>query len=187
MGMLAGTPPALGSALRPVIDNPISGERIVIRTSGEESNGALLAFDLYLPSGGKVPSGHTHPGQTERFTVLEGRLRFRLGLRVVRASAGQALTVPAGTPHWFRNDGPEEAHVLVEVRPALRMQQLFERSGDLGRRGNLLGTHLPRPGDLAVFLREFEREVAVPFLPRRLVHWLLAPIVWLAHGEPHRP
>ncbi|MBO0706281.1 MAG: hypothetical protein J2P39_13235, partial [Candidatus Dormibacteraeota bacterium] len=54
-----------------VIENPVSGERIVIRRSGAETGGALLAFDLFLPPGAHVPAGHVHPEQEERFTVLE--------------------------------------------------------------------------------------------------------------------
>lgn len=163
------------SAVPRVITNPMSGERIVVRQTGDETHGELLAFDLYLPAGAKVPSGHTHPAQTERFTVVSGELRFRLGRRVVRAGAGQSVSVPPGTPHWFRNDGREEAHVLVEVRPALRMQELFWESGRLEEL-HVLGLHLPAPRALARFLREFEAEVAVPLLPR----WLVRPALALA-------
>ncbi len=166
------------TAVPRVIINPMSGERIVVRQSGDETRGELLAFDLYLPPGAKVPSGHTHPSQTERFTVISGRLRFRLGRRVVRAVAGQSVSVPPGTPHWFRNDGAEETHALVEVRPALRMQELFWESGQLGEL-HLGGLRLPAPRALARFLREFEREVAVPLLPC----WLARPLIGLA-GRP---
>src|SRR5689334_15211043 len=64
---------------RRVIVNPISGERIIIRVSGAETGGELLVFDLYLPPGGHVPAGHTHPSQEERFTLIEGLMRFRVG------------------------------------------------------------------------------------------------------------
>lgn len=163
------------TALPRVITNPMSGERIVVRQSGEETGGELLAFDLYLPPGARVPSGHTHPSQTERFTVISGQLRFRLGRRVVWAVAGESVGVPPGTPHWFRNDGPAETHAVVEVRPALRMQELFFESGRLAEL-HLLGLRLPAPRALARFLREFDREVAVPLLPR----WLVRPLLALA-------
>jgi len=167
------------TAVPRVITNPLSGERIVVRQSGDETRGELLAFDLYLPAGARVPSGHTHPTQTERFAVISGQLRFRLGRRVVRAVAGESVSVPPGTPHWFRNDGPGETHALVEVRPALRMQELFWESGHLGE-VRLFGLHLPAPRALARFLREFDHEVAVPFLPR----WLVRPLLLLLVGLP---
>src|SRR4051812_21941754 len=66
-----------------VIHNPVSGETIVIRQSTAQTGGRLLAWDLRLAPGGRVPSGHTHPGQEERFTIREGRLRFRIAGRTV--------------------------------------------------------------------------------------------------------
>ena len=59
-----------------VIDNARSGERIVIRQSGSETDGQLLAFDLFLQPGAHVPAAHSHPRQEERFTVLRGPRPF---------------------------------------------------------------------------------------------------------------
>ena len=163
-----------------VIENPVSGERIVIRRSGAETGGALLAFDLFLTPGSHVPARHVHPEQEERFTVLEGRMRFRVGRRRLLASAGETVAVPRGTAHWFGNDGRDPAHALVEVRPALRMQELFETSEAMGAAGHLPGTRLPHPFQLAAFLLEFQREIAVPGVPRGLLRALLAPLARLA-------
>src|SRR5205085_11403110 len=84
-----------------VIDNPISGERMVIRESGAQTGGRLLSFDLFLPPGGHVPARHVHPIQVEQFTVVAGRMRFRLGRRTILAHPGDTVLVPAGTAHWF--------------------------------------------------------------------------------------
>ena len=162
-----------------VIENPVSGERIVIRRSGAETGGALLAFDLFLPPGAHVPARHVHPEQEERFTVLEGRMRFRLGRRGIAAAAGDTVAVPRGIAHWFGNDGPDVAHALVEVRPALRMQEVFETSEAMGAAGHLPGTRLPHPLQLAAFLLEFQRELAVPGVPRGLLRAVLAPLARL--------
>lgn len=97
-----------------VLENPVSGERIVIRQSGSETGGRLLEFDLFLPPGGHVPAQHAHPAQEERFTVLDGRMRFRLAGRTIVASAGESVVVPPGAPHRFGNAG----------------QGIFERSSD---------------------------------------------------------
>src|SRR5262245_3559449 len=78
-----------------VIVNPISGERIVIRQSGAETGGELLSFDLYLPPGGHVPASHVHPNQEERFTVIEGLMRFRLGRQTIVARPGESVRIPA--------------------------------------------------------------------------------------------
>jgi quercetin dioxygenase-like cupin family protein len=181
----AGEPTRAAAGRRPpvdgrVIDNQISGERIVIRESGEHNGGRLLAFDLFLPPGGHVPARHVHPVQEERFTVVAGRMRFRLGRRSILASPGETVLVPAGAAHWFGNAGPEVSHARVEVRPALRTEDLFDATEAMGRRGHLPGTRLPRPSDLALVLLEFQRELAVPNAPPFLVRALLAPLAWLA-------
>jgi quercetin dioxygenase-like cupin family protein len=169
-----------------VIDNPISGERIVIRTSAKESGGRLLCFDLFLPPGGHVPARHVHPEQVERFTVVSGQLRFHVGRRVIVASPGETVAVPAGTPHWFGNNGTQVAQARVTVEPALRMEELLEATEQMSHAGHLLGTRLPRPWDLARVLLEFQRELAVPNIPANLVRAFLTPVAWL-EGRPKRP
>jgi quercetin dioxygenase-like cupin family protein len=169
-----------------VIVNPMSGERIVVRQSGTETNGELFAFDLYLPPGGHVPAGHVHPIQREQFTVVAGLMRFRLGRRTILAHPGETVAVPPGTAHWFGNAGAEIAHARVEVRPALRMEELFETTEAMGRAGHFLGTRLPRLSDLARVILDYQREVAVPNVPAFLVNAVLAPLAWLGrHRARH--
>jgi quercetin dioxygenase-like cupin family protein len=170
-----------------VIVNPISGERIVVRTSGAQTGGRLLVFDLFLPPGGHVPARHVHPIQAEQFTVVAGQLRFKLGRRTIRAGPGETVVIPSGTPHWFGNAGAEVAQARVEVRPALRTEELLEASGALAVDGRDFGARRPRLGDLARLLLEFQSEVAVPDLPRGLVRAVLVPLARLGrHQLPAR-
>jgi quercetin dioxygenase-like cupin family protein len=163
-----------------VIENPASGERIRIRISAAESGGELLAWELWLAPGGRVPSGHVHPGQEERFTVVQGRLRFRVGRRSRVVGPGQSVTVPAGTPHHFANAGPTEAFVLVETRPAMQMQELLQVAGEIARDQHGRPRRLPRPVDLLLFMDEFRSEVQAPFLPGRLVRLVVRAVAQLA-------
>src|SRR5919202_5114746 len=117
---LASDPVMASPPIERLIENPGTGERIRLLTRAEETGGRLLAFELHLEPGGRVPAPHRHPGQEERFQVLEGRLRFRVGLRARVLGPGDAITVPVGAPHGFSNPGPTPALVRVEVRPALR-------------------------------------------------------------------
>lgn len=162
-----------------VIENPISGERIVIRESGKNNGGELMSFDLFLPPGAHVPAGHVHPVQEERFTIVAGRMRFRLGRRTVLARPGETVRVPAGSDHWFGNDGEETSHARVEVRPALRMEELLEATAALGHAGHIPGTRLPLPSRLAVVLLDFHRELAIPHVSPLLTRIALAPLAWL--------
>lgn len=158
-----------------VIHNPVSGETIVIRRSAAQTGGQLLAWDLRLAPGGRVPSGHTHPEQEERFTVRQGRLRFRIAGRVVVAGPGQSVVVPPGTAHHFSNPGSTEALVYVETRPALQMEQLLRTAARLARERRAL----PRPVDLVLFMRDFSAEVQAPYLPGRLVRAVVGTVAGL--------
>jgi quercetin dioxygenase-like cupin family protein len=151
-----------------VIDNPRSGERIVISQSGAETGGELLAFDVFLQPGAHVPASHSHPHQEERFTVVAGRVRFRLGRSTFVVENGGSVSVAPGTAHWFGNCGAGIAHVHVEVRPALRMQELLATSSRCSRLINL-----------ALIPLEFQQELGVPHVPAPLVTALLKPLAWL--------
>jgi mannose-6-phosphate isomerase-like protein (cupin superfamily) len=166
------------------IENPASGERITFRETAADTNGELVAIDLRLPAGRRVPGGlHVHPLQEERFEVVEGTMRFRMGRERVVAGPGEVVVVPAGVPHDFANAGDGEALVRVDVRPALQMERLFETAVALAEQGRTMWGGIPRPLDLALFVREFEQEVQAAFPPRWLQRIALAPLAWLATGR----
>ncbi|MBO0708061.1 MAG: cupin domain-containing protein [Candidatus Dormibacteraeota bacterium] len=163
-----------------IIVNPLSREKMVIQQTAASTNGRLLAFELILPPGGHVPASHVHPVIEERFQVLGGRMRFRRGLRHVTATSGQTVVVPPGTVHRFANGGDEEARVLVEARPALRMETLLEVTAELAREGRTLANGTPRPLEMALFLKEFEQEVRVPWVPAPVVGMFTASLTRMA-------
>jgi mannose-6-phosphate isomerase-like protein (cupin superfamily) len=161
--------------------NPVSGERITFRTTSAESNGELVAIDLELPPGGRVPGPlHLHPRQEERFEVVSGTMRFRIRRERVLAGAGDSVVVPPRVPHDFANYGDQAALVRVEIRPALKMEQLFETAVALAEQDRTMLGGIPRPLDLALFTREFEEEVQAAFPPRWLQRVALAPLAWFA-------
>ncbi len=67
----------MSASVGEVFENPITGERGVVRVAPNESNGYLLVSDLYLRPGGAVTGEHIHPGFSEAFTVVRGRLGAR--------------------------------------------------------------------------------------------------------------
>src|SRR3954451_597019 len=102
------------------LENPVTGERFTFTETAATTDGELLAFELGLRPGGAVPIPHVHPIQTERFEVVEGRMRFRLGPRTVVAGPGGGQEGAPGVVHGFANAGHGDARMLVEVRPALQ-------------------------------------------------------------------
>lgn len=162
-----------------VLDNPVSGERITFRKTAADTAGRSLVIDLELAPDGHVPGAHVHPFQEERFEIVQGTMKFRKGLKTVTARAGETVVVPPGTVHRFENAGDEPAHVRVEVRPALKMENLFEATVALAREGRTTSKGMPQPIDMALFMSEFDAEVRAPFVPAGIVRAVMAPLVWL--------
>jgi hypothetical protein len=130
-----------------------------------------------------VPIPHVHPIQTERFEVVAGLMRFRLGLRRRLAGPGDVVEVAPGVVHGFANAGDEEARVRVEVRPALAMEEMLAEVVAMAQAGRMTRRGLPRNlRDLAVLARTYDREAHAPLLTIGLQRLLLAPLVLSA---PH--
>lgn len=163
--------------------NPLSGERIVIHTSAAETGGRLLEWELLLAPGGRVPSSHAHPEQQERFTVLEGRMRFRLGWRRVLAGPGDTVVVEPGTVHSFANAGREPVRVAVQTRPALDMEALLATAAMMARDQQAAARRIPRLVDLVLFMCDFEREVRAPVLPAAPVRAVTRALARLARAS----
>jgi len=163
-----------------VLTNPVSGETIEFIETAADTGGERLTIDLTLSPDGHVPGTHVHPEQEERFEVCAGTMKFKLGYKTVIAGPGDSVVVPAGTRHRFSNAGDEEAHVRVEVRPALRMEELFETTVALAAEGRVTRTGMPRPLELALFVREYDREVRAAFPPAWVVRATTAPLAALA-------
>ncbi len=162
------------------VENPVTGEHIVFKQTSADTNGELVAIDLTLPPDGHVPGTHIHPLQEEKFIVTSGRMKFRMGMKTVYAEAGETVTVPAGKIHNFANAGDEPSVCRVEIRPALKMEQLFETTVRLAEEGRTNKKGMPKPLDLALFVSEFEDEVQAPFPPASVVRTLMAPLRALA-------
>ena len=105
-----------------VCENPVTGERAVIRIGTDETGGELLVVDLYLRPGAAVMGEHLHPSMEERFTMLRGQVGFRISGQESVAELGVKLIVSPGTPHDWWNVGPEEAVVRLKCDqpPALK-------------------------------------------------------------------
>jgi quercetin dioxygenase-like cupin family protein len=163
-----------------VIENPVSGERITFRRTAADTDGELLEFDIELTPDGHVPGMHVHPSQEERFEVQSGTVRFRKGIRAVTAEAGDVVVVEPGRIHKFENVGDRPAEMRVQVQPALQMERLFETAVELAHEGRVTSKGMPKPLDLALFVREFKDEVRGPGSPGWAQRAALAPLAWIA-------
>ena len=159
------------------LENMLTGERFTFSETAATTRGALLAFELALRVGGAVPIPHVHPTQTERFEVVEGLMRFRIGWRTRLAGPGEVVEIEPGRMHSFANAGPGEARVLVEVRPALTMELMLAEVVTMARDGRLTSRGLPRnPFELARLARTYDAVAHAPLIGLGLQRLLLAPL-----------
>ena len=159
------------------LENPVTGERFTFTDTAATTDGELLAFELGLRPGGAVPIPHVHPIQTERFEVVEGLMRFRVGLRRRLAGPGEVVEVAPGVLHSFANAGDEEARVRVEVRPALAMEEMLAEVVAMAEAGLMNRRGLPRRlRDLAALARKYDQEAHAPGLSVGMQRVLLAPL-----------
>jgi quercetin dioxygenase-like cupin family protein len=165
------------------LENPVTGERFTFTHTAASTDGELLAFELALRPGGAVPIAHVHPIQTERFEVIEGRMRFRLGLHRRLTGPGDVVEVAPGVVHSFANAGEQEARVRVEVRPALAMEQMLADVVAMAHAGLLNRRGMPRRlRDLASIARRYDQEAHAPWLSVGVQRVLLAPLTWSTRG-----
>lgn len=159
------------------IENPATGERFEIRDHSPEA----LTFDYYLAPGGFAVGRieHAHPRQQESFEIQSGELTVSIGGDEWVATPRTKFTIPARTPHTVWNDGQEETHAIVEIRPALAIRTFFETMSGLSRAGETNRWGLPGPLQLAVIANEFREELYFPALPvtvQRAMAAALAPV-----------
>jgi quercetin dioxygenase-like cupin family protein len=172
------------------IVNPRTGQRMVFLQTGEETNGGLLRSESYVPPAGDAEPEHRHPYQQSGAEVLSGSLRFRVGAEERSLEAGESITIPANTPHFFWNDGDEEACFVGWFCPALKIDRFFEAFFGLAQDGKLDEKGLPSMLQLAVMVPHFADEIRLTNLPwvvQRATFGALAPIGRLLGYRPEHP
>jgi mannose-6-phosphate isomerase-like protein (cupin superfamily) len=170
------------SRLGDVFENPITGERVVVRVGTEESGGDLLVADLYVRPGGAVTGEHVHTRIEEWFTVRQGRVVFRLDGRESIARPNVRLHLPAGVAHDWWNAGEEEGHVVVEVAPGRRFEEMIKNLYGFAQDGKTDARGMPGLLQATLFAGEFEDVLHFTKPPRpvqKILFAALAPIARL--------
>jgi quercetin dioxygenase-like cupin family protein len=167
-------------------ENPVTGERVVVRLGSEESGGDHLVVDLYVARGGAVAGEHVHADIEEVFTVVRGKVGFRLDGREDVAVLARKLVVPPGVVHDWWNAGEGEAHVIVELRAQAERLERFEMMIStlygLARDGKTDAKGRPNIFQASLLAREFDDVIAFTKPPRfvqRLLFGTLATVARL--------
>ena len=135
-----------------------------------EPDGDNVFVDTWLEPGGGLPP-HFHPRQEERWSVLEGEVRFQLGKdkRVLRPADGEVIVAP-GTVHGLESISNVDAHLRCHAIPALGLQSFLEDSAAAAREGLFMKGGIPKSLRgarwAARFLKQHREDVVMTFPPR---------------------
>jgi quercetin dioxygenase-like cupin family protein len=163
--------PGIGTEENPLV-HPVTGERLVFRKRSRDTGGELLEFDLLLAPGGFIAAEHVHPNQEERFEIDGAELMFRVGGVERLYRPGDVGVVPAGVAHTLWNPSQVEAATVIQLRPALDMETVFETLFGLAADGKVNAKGLPNPLHMMVLARAYRREVqAAPPMG-----WIVGPL-----------
>lgn len=99
-----------------------TGEVISIIRTGSETEGEVFEFEAVLPPRLSGPPAHWHRVEQERFEVIEGRLRVRVGRAVRDLGPGESVVVPPGIVHAFSNPANEPVRVITRETPAGQLE-----------------------------------------------------------------
>ncbi|AEB11675.1 cupin domain-containing protein [Marinithermus hydrothermalis] len=92
------------------------GERAFIQVLLGPEDGVphFVTRKFTILPGGRIPK-HKHPTLEHEQYVLSGRMRLGIGDEVHEVGAGQAVYIPADTPHWYENIGAEPVEFLCVI------------------------------------------------------------------------
>jgi quercetin dioxygenase-like cupin family protein len=164
--------------------NPVTGLRTVFRRTVHDTGGELLQVDWIGDPGWTTGPDHVHPLQEERFEVLSGKLGLRVeGIEHVLGE-GEVIVGPAGYAHAAWNaSSNDEVHALIDFRPALRTETVFETLARLAHDGKTNRAGAPKnPLLLALILHHYENEiyfVRPPLALQRMIFGALAKVARL--------
>jgi mannose-6-phosphate isomerase-like protein (cupin superfamily) len=123
--------------------HPVTGERLWIERSALSGGGTFVAR-LLLPPGAHGGPPHLHPDAAERFDVLEGTLDLTVAGAARRLGPREALEVPPGQPHGFRNASGRDVLLRVAMDPGAALERFLRGWYGLAAEGRLRADGTPR-------------------------------------------
>jgi quercetin dioxygenase-like cupin family protein len=173
--------------------NGVVEDRVLRQRYRFTRQGDVLTVDLEVEPGGRVPN-HFHPSSEERWEVLEGDVKFKVGGKERQPAPGEKLVVAAGVRHWFVNVGLTVAKLRAEVEPAAQMQESLEEGAVLNAAVKLTASGVPKtPAAMfagAEYAERYRESIVLvlppPFPPPAMQRLLAAPLASIERRRKRR-
>ncbi|MGI8518278.1 MAG: cupin domain-containing protein [Acidimicrobiia bacterium] len=159
--------------------NPGAGEELRFLETANATGGSLLVAELTMIPGAKGPVPHVHSNQEERFEILEGRARFKVGRERFDRGSGDTVVAPPGVGHGFRNPFDEQLQVRITWTPAADLEHFFENLFGLAADGKVNARGAPSLQQIALIIEAHPESpghlVGIPlFIQRPLLKTMAA-------------
>lgn len=128
----------------PLFSQPVTGEWVFRLVASTETQGEYERGVGVFSPGNSGPPEHIHPTYDENFEVVDGDFIFKIAGKEQKASAGEKLRVPKGTPHTFRCVGSKPGVTIVETRPAAITGEVIATLFGLAHEGALTPQGQPK-------------------------------------------
>jgi len=109
----------------------IGGLEVRFLHSGDDTGGALDAFEMTVQPNARMPVPHYHESWDECVYGLAGSLTFRIDGQDIEIAPGRSAFVRRGTVHGFRNDTQEPARCLCLLTPGVLGPAYFQEIATL--------------------------------------------------------
>lgn len=175
---------------------PLTGDRIILRTSARETRGAYAAYEFVQPRRAQPTFAHFHPTRQEEFEILAGSASYKARGVTHHVHAGAAFTIPTGATHvhpW--NTADEPLRFVLTFRPQrpdvqelLDVHAGFALLAQLAREGKLKRDLAPKSLlQAALALHAGMPTVYLASVPVGLQRAIVSALARLAQWRGYRP
>ena len=132
---------------------------ITFLLEGNQTNGEIAMFELFVPAGANVPLPHFHEAYDETVYGLEGVATFNIAGETKELKPNESIFIARGISHGFDNLSNENCKLLAIVTPALVGPEYFKEIGEIVNVGG--------PPDLEKIKSVFKKYGIVPVFPQK--------------------
>lgn len=118
------------------------GSFMDITRTTDSCGGREVEVVVGMPPRSGGPPSHFHPTLEERFEVLEGAFELYLDGEWRTLREGESVTVPARTPHGFRNPFDQACRVRTVHTPPARFEDYVRELGEMSQDGRIRSINL---------------------------------------------
>ncbi len=164
------------------ITNARTGQTMHFIQTFSSSNGNLLEIECVSPPTGVKEPEHVHPLQENNFKIISGSCKFSVNGIEQLVEAGESISIPAMSPHFFYNAGDSDCYYIQEFKPALHIEEFFETFFALSRDAKLNKNGIPNLFHGSLIMLKHQNEIRItkpPWFIQIVAYLLLAPFGWL--------